>query len=140
LEGIVLDERALQRMQIITISQARSRGDLGTVVCDGEDQATVHASAIQQHRASTALAVVTALLRARHPQPLAQSIEERRSRIDLELPLGAVDPERHRGQALLADAGNQLDCGIGRTVIVGTVCHHRLRSLDKPGFLELDNR
>src|SRR5919198_3219257 len=91
-------------MQFAAIGEPRGRRDLGPMLCDGEDQAAVHAPAVEQDRARTALPVVAALLRARHSQPLAQRIEQRGSRIDLDVPLGAVDPQRDRRQTLLVAA------------------------------------
>ena len=64
LEAVVVDERGLHRMQIVTVRQALDRRDRVAVVHHGERQAGVDPAAVDQHGAGAALSVVAALFRA----------------------------------------------------------------------------
>ena len=64
LEAVVLDERRLQRVQVVRRAQPLDGDDLVALVHDRERQAGVDAPAVDQHRAGAALAVVAALLGA----------------------------------------------------------------------------
>ena len=66
---------------------------------DGEREAGVGAAAVEQDRAGAALAVVAALLRAGEAEVLAQEVEQRGARVDVEAVLLAVDAERDLGHA-----------------------------------------
>jgi hypothetical protein len=52
------------------------------------------------NRAGSALAVITAFFRARERDDLADAIQERRSRINLEAVVLAIDPQRDRNGTL----------------------------------------
>ncbi len=83
LEGVMVDERLLERMQVVAIGcQPLDGDDLGVLVRDGEGQAAIHAPAVEQDGAGSALPVVAALLGAGEAEPLAQRIQQRRPRID----------------------------------------------------------
>ena len=98
LERIVLDERLLQRMQLVA-----RRPDPRSVTTSAPSCATASArqrcvaAAVDQHRAGTALAVVAALLRAGQPELLAQEVEQRRARVDRDVVRDAVHPQLHVG-------------------------------------------
>ena len=84
LEAVVLDEGGLQRVQGARRAETFDRHDLVALVHDGERQARVDAPAVDQHRAGAALPVVAALLGAGQVQVLAQRVEQRRARVQLE--------------------------------------------------------
>src|SRR5215469_10219777 len=78
LEGVMGDERLLQRVQVLAISQPLNRDDLGVLVRDGERQAAIDASPVKQDGAGATLPVVAALLGAGEAEPLAQRVQQRR--------------------------------------------------------------
>ena len=93
LKSVVLEERSLDRVQLVAVRQALDRGDLVAFVDEGETQAGIESPAIHQHGAGAALAVVATFLRACQLQMFAKSVEQRRARIDLQGVLLAVDLE-----------------------------------------------
>src|SRR5205085_12019405 len=94
LEGVALDERALQRVEVAVPGEALDRDDLGALVRDGEREAGVGAAAVDQDRAGAALPVVAGLLRAGQAESLAQEVEQGGPRVDLQRVLLAVDAQR----------------------------------------------
>ena len=96
LERVVLDERLLQRMQLVVVREPLDGRHLGAIVRDREREACVRPAPVDQHGAGAALAVIAALLRAREAQVLAQQVEQRRARVDEQAALDAVDHERER--------------------------------------------
>ena len=66
------------------IVRKRARRLLIALVHRGEGQAGVDPGAVHQHRAGAALAVVAALLGAGQPQVMAQRVQQRSARIDVE--------------------------------------------------------
>ena len=85
LEGVVVDEGLLQRMQRAVRRQAFDGGDLRAVLHHRQREAGIDAPAVDQHRAGAALAVVAALLGAGEVEMVAQRVEQGRPRRDLEL-------------------------------------------------------
>lgn len=67
----MIHERLLQGMQIGLASQPFDGGDFGTVFNDGEGQAAIDALTINEHRTSTALPMIAALLCSREMHVLA---------------------------------------------------------------------
>ena len=63
LEGVVVDERLLQRVQRVPLGQPFDRRHLRAVLHDRQGQARVDAPAVHQDRAGAALPVVAALFR-----------------------------------------------------------------------------
>src|SRR5205823_4295259 len=98
LEGVVLDERALERMQLAVLGEPLDRDDVRAVVRDRECETGVRAPAVEQDRAGAALAVVAALLRSRQPEVLPQQVEQRDARVEHQRVLRAVDPNRDLGE------------------------------------------
>src|SRR5581483_11145809 len=84
LERIALDERGLQGMERLRLAQTFDRYDVVVLVHNRQRQARVDAPAVDEHRTGAALPVVAALLRARQMQKLAQRIEQRCARVQLE--------------------------------------------------------
>ena len=97
LERVVLDERLLQRVQIVPVGQTFDGDDLGPLERDGQRQARVGAAAVDQHRAGTALAVRAAVLGAGQVEVLAQEVEQRRAGVDRDVVRDAVHPQLHVG-------------------------------------------
>jgi hypothetical protein len=96
LQGVVLAEGLLQRRQIVIVGQAFDRDDLRTFRLHGEDQAGAHRGTIHQHGAGAANAMLAADVGAGQPQLVAQAIDQRHARLDLDADLLAVDLEfRH---------------------------------------------
>jgi hypothetical protein len=81
----MFDKRSLQRVQVLIAGDPLDRDDLGTLMCDGESEATVYSPAIKQNGTGPALPVVTALLWTGESEMLAQRIQERRPGIDEKL-------------------------------------------------------
>jgi hypothetical protein len=77
-------------MQSIAVRQSFDRHDAISIVHDGESQAGVHPPAVDQNSASSALAVVAAFLRAGQVQALAQCVEERDTRLEVERVPGSI--------------------------------------------------
>jgi hypothetical protein len=61
------DERALHGMRFLAVGETRGRDDLRSLVRYRQRQAAVDAATVEQHRARSALAVVTSLLGAGNP-------------------------------------------------------------------------
>src|ERR1700733_13798155 len=93
LKRIVLDERGLHRMQLAAGREAFDRPDRLALRARREREARDHALAAEMHCACSALTAVAAFLRTGQTQPLAQRIEQRRTRIDRERIPRAVDVE-----------------------------------------------
>jgi len=88
------DERLLEGMQVVaTLRQPFDGDDLSLLVRDGEGQAAIDASAIEQDGAGTALPMIAALLGAGESEPLAQRIQQRRARIDNKRMFCPVHPQ-----------------------------------------------
>src|SRR5438046_2278969 len=85
LEGVMFDKRSLQRVQVLIIGESLDRDDLGTLMRDGESEATVHPPTIKQNGTGTALPVVTAFLGTGESETLSQRIQERCPGIDEKL-------------------------------------------------------
>ena len=64
LDAALLEERALQRVQLVAVGEALDRRDLAAVGLQREVGARVHGLAVEQHHAGAALGVVAALLGA----------------------------------------------------------------------------
>jgi hypothetical protein len=82
LEGIVLNERALEWMEILAISQPFDGDDLRVLKGDGEAEAARDSSTIYQDSTRATLAMVATLLRTGNPKALAQCVQERRTGIN----------------------------------------------------------
>ena len=74
--------------------QALDRDDVGALVATANIRQLSPRAAVQQHGAGAALAVVTALLGAGDPKPLAQRVQQRRPGVDGEPVVRTVHPER----------------------------------------------
>ena len=95
LEGVVIDEGLLHRMQrAVRLGEAFDGGDLLALDARGERQARQHAAAVDQHRAGAALAMVAALLGAGQADVLAQRVEQRGPHVERQLMALAVDAHR----------------------------------------------
>jgi len=80
--------------------------DLVTFVHDREREAGVDPAAVEQHRAGAALPVVAALLGTRQVEMFAQRVEQRRTRVQVDVPHTTVDGQRdlrvvHRNPGVL---------------------------------------
>src|SRR5204863_780221 len=89
------EERRLDRMQLIAVRESLDRRDLVAVMYDREAETGINSPAVDEHRARAALPVIAAFLRTGQLQMFAKRIEQRRSRIDLERMLLAVNLERY---------------------------------------------
>jgi hypothetical protein len=90
----MLNESLLNRMQLATLSQALHGRDFFPALHHGQHQAGVPALAIHQHGAGAALPVIAPLLCSSKLQMLAQQIEDRHTRVNIELVLLFVDGQR----------------------------------------------
>jgi hypothetical protein len=96
LEGVVFDERPLQRVQVLIIGEPLDRDNLGILMRDSEGEAAVHTPAIKQNSTGAALPVVAPFLRAGEPKVLAQCVKERRAGIDGKLVGCSIHPQGDR--------------------------------------------
>jgi len=80
---VVFDERDLHGMQVVWRAQAFNCRDLIDRVHDREREARVHPLTVYMHSAGTALSVIAALLGAGEVQILAETVEQRRARIEI---------------------------------------------------------
>lgn len=78
-------------MQLFTLGKAFDSGQLGTVAHHRQRQAGIHPLAVEQHGAGTALAVVTAFLRADQVQLFPQQIQQGGPGQDLKLTRPAIE-------------------------------------------------
>ncbi len=91
LKPVVLDKRSLHRMQLFAVRESFDRRNLVALVDDCECKTRIHAATIDQNRARAALAVIASLFGTRQMQSLAQGVEQRRARIDIQRVILAVD-------------------------------------------------
>jgi len=87
----VLEELALERVQLPGIRQALHGHDLAALGLEREVGARVHGAAVEQHHAGAALGVVATLLAPGHAQLGADNREQGSVRLDLDGKVGAVD-------------------------------------------------
>src|SRR5262245_54123069 len=78
-------------MQCAVAGEALDGGDAGSVLHDGQSQAGVDATAIEQNRAGPTLPVVTALFCSGQIETVAERVEQSRPGRDLELSFDAID-------------------------------------------------
>ena len=83
-------------MESITLCQAFNRRNLLARMHDCQRQAGIDALSINQHRAGTALSVITAFLCAVHANVFSQCVEQRDARLQSQFVRLAVNTERHR--------------------------------------------
>src|SRR5688572_13486886 len=98
LEAVILDERRLHRVELIVLGQPLDCRDLFAFAGRGQRQAGEDAPPVYEHRASTALALITSLLRAGQSESFAQRVQQHDPRIDLQLLRHAVHFERELDQ------------------------------------------
>src|SRR5207253_1147674 len=91
---IMSEECLLHRMQCVRCAQTLNGRDLLTIMHQSQAETRVHTPAIDMHRAGAALAVITAFLRAGEGDGLANTIQQRRARIDSKVVVFAVNPQR----------------------------------------------
>jgi hypothetical protein len=76
LEGVVLDEGGLQRMQLGPRGQALNGGDLSAIARHRQHEAGIDPHTVDRDRARTALAVIAAFFGAGKLQTLAQQVRK----------------------------------------------------------------
>ena len=96
LERVVLDERALHRVQLVAVGEPFDRRDRVALGGERERQAGEHAAPVDPDRARAAGALVAALLGPGQAQVLAQRVEQARARFERHRARGAVDVQRDR--------------------------------------------
>src|ERR1700731_434147 len=75
------DEGGLHGMQLVAARDTLDGEDVGAVVADRQSQARIDPPAVDQYRASAALAAVASLLGAGQMETLAQQIKQRDARV-----------------------------------------------------------
>jgi hypothetical protein len=75
------DESSLDRMQLVTASNAFDCEDVGAVQADRQGHARIDPPTVDQDRTRTALAAVTSLFGTGQVETLAQQIEQRDPRV-----------------------------------------------------------
>ena len=81
----MLDERLLNRIQLVRRPEPFNRRDFAVLRFDREQRARIHRLAINEHRACATSRPVANLLRARKVQPVPQRIQERDTRLEVQL-------------------------------------------------------
>jgi hypothetical protein len=94
----MIDERLLQGVEAAVDRDAFDGGDLFALAGNGERQTGEYSLTIEQHCTCAALPVVAPLFGAGQRQALAQGVEERDPRLDLERVLRAIDTQVDRRQ------------------------------------------
>ena len=112
LEGVMIDEGLLQRMQRAVLRKPLDRGDACAILHDRQRQAGNNAPAVDQHGAGAALALVATLFRAGQIEMLAQHVEQRRARIERQRAVCPVHGEIH---------GNRVRCIGARRWLSGSI-------------------
>ena len=93
LERIVLDERCLHGMERVAGGKPLDSGDLRPLVHHCERQAGVDPPSLDQDRARAAGALVAPFLGSGQAQMLAQGVEERGARIQLQALRTTIDDQ-----------------------------------------------
>ena len=93
LERIVLQERYLERVKLVTTGEPLDRRHVRFGTHHRKRQAGVDPLAIHQHRTRPTLPVIASLPGAGEVQILSEKVEQRRSWRDLKLVPGPVDGE-----------------------------------------------
>ena len=107
----MLKKGGLHGVEILRNAEAFDGGDLVTLGGDGEGEAGVHATAVEQHGAGATLAVVAPLLAAGQVELLAEEVEERCAGVDGDLPYLPID--RKADRCGLLRGGGALGFGSG---------------------------
>jgi hypothetical protein len=95
LEGLVFDERLLERVQTPPVSETLNRLDLLPVDLDPQYQAGIDQAAVQEDRAGPAIPVVTAFLGAGESEDVPQAFEDALTGITQEIDRVAVNRGPH---------------------------------------------
>ena len=98
----MLDERALDRVQLAVAREPLDRRDLAALGLLREHRAALHRASVEEHGARAALARVAADVRPGEPEPVAERVDEERPRLDLERARLAVDDDE-----TVSDTGGQ---------------------------------
>ena len=114
LQSVVLDERLLQRVQLVAVRQALDGADLASLGLHREHQARAHRFAVDQHRAGAADAVLAADMGPGLAAIVADGIDQGAPRIDAHAVTASVD-----GEGDLAFLDHAAACSSARRV---TVC------------------
>ncbi len=95
----MVQKRLLYRMQLAILLQPFNGRDLIHLVHHRKAQARIHPPPIHMNRTRAALPMVTALLRAKHLQVLAQRIQQRHTRLQHQLVIFPIHPQHNRNRA-----------------------------------------
>lgn len=93
LKGVVLDEGRLHGMKGASRCQALDGGDILAFGHHGEGEARERPASVDVHRTGAAFATIAALLGSGETEALAQRVEQRRPRINLQPIRSAVDTQ-----------------------------------------------
>ena len=88
---MVLDEGALQRVQLVAIGQSLDGADRLAVGLHGEHQAGAHGLVVDDHGAGAAHAVLAADMGAGLAAIVADGVDQRFARLDPDRIIAAVD-------------------------------------------------
>src|SRR5205814_2248873 len=91
LEGGLLEERLLERMEVVTLGDALDRRDCGAFGFDAEHAAGVHEAAVDDDRAGSTVAVVAAFLGAGQSELVVEDFEHALAGFTEEVRLLVVD-------------------------------------------------
>src|SRR5262249_15178018 len=96
LERAVLDERLLDRMEILAAREALDRTDASAARLEREDGTGTDRTIVQQDGAGATHLDVAGLLHAQQAEPVAQALDQRLVRRHGQVVLVAVDDHGHR--------------------------------------------
>jgi hypothetical protein len=115
----VLEESSLHRMKLALFCEAFDGGDFILLMHHREGEAGIDAPAVHVHGASPALPVITSLFRSKEAEILAQGVEQRHARFDLQLVELPVDFQLDRngtsGIRTAGACGDSMTCGVARS-------------------------
>src|SRR5262249_54097067 len=115
LQAVIVDERLLQRMQLVAVRQAFDGADLPAFGLHRKHQAGAHGLAIEQHRAGTAHPVLAADMGAGLAAVVAARIDQGATWMDAD---AVVAPVEREADLSLLDHGAA--CSSARRVTVRT--------------------
>jgi hypothetical protein len=101
LRGLLVDERLLHRIGMLTRAKAFQRHDVAAGAAFDRNDAGTRGNAVDQHRAGAALAEPAAIFRAVQFEIVAQHVEQGSVRRGVDVVVAAVHGQAHRACARL---------------------------------------
>jgi hypothetical protein len=95
----MMNECLLKWMKVSDLTQSLDGRDFIVLMHDGQRQAAVHSTAIDEDRAGATLPMVAPFLRTRQTQMFAAQIQDRRANIHVHVEFSVINGEVHAASA-----------------------------------------